>query len=137
MNKNVEGVGLQTESASQLPLRGNGWLASQRRFIPTVTAGSSRAALHEQEEKCRFSQRPYRALEFILPLSQGGASLALGYSHRLPAGGKTARSSLATRYSLLATSYLLLATCYELRATRYERREPFALDDSALKVPWN
>jgi hypothetical protein len=41
---------------------------------------------HEQEETGRFSQRPSRAQEFILPLSQGGASLALGYSLAAPSG---------------------------------------------------
>jgi hypothetical protein len=34
-------------------------------------------APHEQEGRNRFSQRPYRAQEFILPLSQGCATLAL------------------------------------------------------------
>jgi hypothetical protein len=37
MNKNVEEVGLQTKSASQLPLRGDRRLASQRKFIPAAT----------------------------------------------------------------------------------------------------
>jgi hypothetical protein len=34
MNKIVERAGLQTKSASQLPLRGNSGLAGQRKFFP-------------------------------------------------------------------------------------------------------
>jgi hypothetical protein len=45
MNKNVGGAGLQTKSASQLPLRGNSRGASQRKFIPAVTRrGASRCS---------------------------------------------------------------------------------------------
>jgi hypothetical protein len=49
MNKNVDGAGLQTKSASLLPLRGNSRLASQQEYISTGKRSEGQDALDEQE----------------------------------------------------------------------------------------